>query len=118
MRRSGPLKRLSPLKAKTELRRTGLTRAREPKDAPEAARFRKTVMWRCDGRCEARTPVCTLRAVHAHHILPRGMGGGSKHDPELGIGVCRECHVYIHDPPADGLDPYEQGWLMRHGGQT
>lgn len=109
------LSRKKPLTAKTELRRTNLARPREPKDVSSAAMFRKRVMWRADGRCEARTPVCEGRAEHAHHILPRGMGGGSKHDDEFGMGVCSACHGYIHNPPAGGLDPYEHGWLMRHG---
>lgn len=69
-------------------------------------------MSRCGGRCEAQAPDCDLRATQAHHILPRGMGGGSSHDPELGLAVCDSCHGWIH---ANVAESYERGWLMRHG---
>ena len=57
--------------------------------------------------CEARTGVCTGRAVHRHHATRRSQGGG---DADT-IDVCAECHAHIHRNPAEA---YERGWL-RHG---
>lgn len=54
--------------------------------------------------CEARTPVCTHRAHHRHHVILRSQGG---HDGPT-IDVCSPCHRYIHANPAEA---YEQGWL-------
>lgn len=87
MKRGGPLKRRTPLRARPS--------GRARRDVPLAD-------W-----CEARTDVCVGRASHRHHVLPRS-GGGNDATPHL--DVCAPCHTFIHEHPALS---YERGWLQR-----
>ena len=62
---------------------------------------------RSKGVCEARTGVCTRRAVHVHHRKLRSQGGSNS--PDNLIDVCFDCHDWIHLNPAAS---YEKGWLL------
>jgi hypothetical protein len=75
----------------------------------ELAGAKALVMNRCGGICE----VCHVaEATSAHHRLRRSQGGTNDLDNLL--GVCAEDHDLIHANPAYS---YEQGWLLRMGGQ-
>lgn len=55
----------------------------------------ETVMHRAGGMCEARiSPQCTRRPEHWHHRQLRS--GGGRHEVVNGIGICHECHGWIH----------------------
>lgn len=75
---------------------------------PALRKAKKDVRSRSNGRCEARTPVCTGRGEHVHHIQLRSQGGLDV----IGnlIDVCLACHVHIHDHPAWS---YERGLLRK-----
>lgn len=112
-----PLARRTPLRSKTGFKQGGSELKRTPfkrkpaSDAAQAAEFRRIVLGRSD-RCQVGAPGCAVRATIAHHVLARGSGGGSKHDPDLGLAVCPPCHREIHANPTEA---YERGWLLRHG---
>jgi hypothetical protein len=106
MKRS-PLKRTTPLRAKTTLKRSGPIKTRRRKEEG-LAEARKVVFSRSSGRCEARWEVCTGVAQHAHHRLRRSQGG--QHTPENLLAVCARCHTAIHDNPARAFD---LGHLLR-----
>lgn len=63
---------------------------------------------RTDYRCQGGSPVCILRASHAHHVLPRGRGGKDTLDNL--VALCHPCHTYVHANPAWS---YEAGLLAR-----
>lgn len=102
MKRSGPLRRRTALKAVTPLRRRTPLRSRPSgrarPDEPLAA-------W-----CQAALPgICTGRATDRHHLLPRSAGGGD--DAANTADLCNACHLDgIHARPAWA---YEHGWLRR-----
>lgn len=112
-----PLVRRTPLRSKTPLKQGTSQLKRTPfkrkpaSDAKEAAEFRRVVLGRSE-RCQVGADGCTVRATIAHHILPRGSGGGSAHDPAFGFAVCSRCHDHLHANPTEA---YERGWLLRHG---
>lgn len=110
--RRTPLKQGGPLKRGAPLQRTALKR-KPASDQKEADEFRRRVM--AVDYCQVGAPGCTLRSEQAHHVLPRGMGGGSAHDRALGLAVCRPCHAHLHANPEEA---YERGWLIRHGTPT
>lgn len=59
--------------------------------------------------CEiGRAGVCTGRAEHRHHRLPRSAGGSDER--ENTIDCCGACHRLIHDRPSLA---YAHGWLLR-----
>jgi hypothetical protein len=60
---------------------------------------------RCDGACEARTPLCTGHHEQTHHVLRRSQGGDDH--PDNALAVCAACHlVGIHN---------HVDWAVRHG---
>ena len=77
--------------------------------ATEWAAMAALVMQRpWDGRCER----CGLRRpVDPHHRLMRSHGGPDV--PSNLAALCRVCHDDVHGHP--GL-AYDQGWLVRSGG--
>lgn len=59
--------------------------------------------------CEvARGGVCTGRAEHRHHKLPRSQGGTDAADNT--VDCCSTCHAFIHANPSLA---YAHDWL-RH----
>ncbi len=107
MKRCGPLRRLTPLRAKR-----GLVRVPLRVKGKRSAGWHRSRQWcidRAHGLCEAQASVaCTGRAEHVHHILLRSQGGSD--DPANLLAVCHRCHRWIHDYPERS---YREGWL-RH----
>lgn len=96
MRRSGPLKRRTPLRQVSSRRR------RRDRGYPAA---RQAVFERAGGRCEARAAVsCTGRCEQVHHLA--GRGGPDPHNLDNLLGVCFPCHLFI------GANP---GWAYANG---
>lgn len=84
-----PLKRRTPLRAKRQ------RRARPDEPLAEG--------------CQAGIRgVCTWIATDRHHRLRRSQGGTD--DAANTLDLCRACHRWIHDHPADA---YELGLLAR-----
>lgn len=54
--------------------------------------------------------VCSGRAQHRHHVLPRSAGGSDR--AEHTADVCRPCHEHTHAHPAES---YATGRLARRG---
>lgn len=105
MKRSGPLKRRTPLAP------VGRKARREV--APLAA-FRAALLARSGGVCEAHaSPDCGVLGSQAHHKCPADRDRGV-HDPARGLFVCSPCHRAIHAFPAVS---YEAGWLIRDGAE-
>lgn len=110
MKRSGPIPRKTPMR-RGPWRPTATTRQlrrQNRRDPPELGVAKVFVRDRAGGHCEAHTPVCTGAHHHTHHILPRSAGGG--HNPANLLAVCRACHEYIHNHPAES---YKNGWLRK-----
>jgi hypothetical protein len=99
------IKRKTALKTKTPIKRTAMVR-KVKGDSWTLRKSRKVVAERSGGMCEARTPVCTGRYEHAHHILTRKRGGGD--EPENLLATDHNCHEFIHAHPAVSLT---KGWL-------
>lgn len=81
--------------------------------AVEYARFRRTEL-AGRPRCEVSVSGCLGRATEIHHILTRSRGGRKDSDlldPANVLTVCRRCHEFVHQHPAESA---ERGWL-RHG---
>lgn len=93
----------SPIKRKTRLR------ARVPQGYRMWQNAKAEVRERSKGECEVRSKVCTGRAEHCHHVLPRSAGGFV--DTGLLLDACAACHGYLHAHPAES---YQNGWLV-HG---
>jgi len=97
--------RRSPLKRKSLMKR-GAKRVRQvsAKRVAENVVRRKVVERIVKERgldCEARVEkVCKGQAVDAHEKLTRGRGG-SIIDPTNILLVCRECHTWIDEHPAE-----------------
>lgn len=97
------------------LRRRGVTKRRSgrpltstPSYEAEFQRARPVVRRRSRGRCEASIDgVCTVRAVHVHHIKPRGRGGSN--DLANLADLCSDCHHWVHANPAEAN---ERGLLL------
>jgi hypothetical protein len=59
--------------------------------------------------CEARaTQNCGFKASEIHHR--QGRNGDRLNDTAFFMAVCRSCHNYIHNNPAES---YLKGWLIR-----
>lgn len=100
MKRSGPLRRKTPLRSTSSLKRSALKGGRIPRRArPDEP----LSTW-----CEARTDVCEGRAVHRHH--KRGRVGVDADAREHTIDVCDACHRHIHAHPTES---YQRGWMER-----
>lgn len=92
---------------RTPLRRKkGLRRKRSPNDFPETTRMRARL--RSRDVCEARSKVCTERAVLFHHRKRRNHKDQS---PENCMHLCTPCHNYIHSEMGEAA--YLMGWLVR-----
>lgn len=97
MKRSGPIKRRTPLKAKS---------AKTAKRDRNRAKFRREQL--ADRpHCEARQTIwtaeptwsgCTRWATDLHEPLTRARGG-SVLDPANTIATCRQCHEWVHRFP-------------------
>jgi hypothetical protein len=105
MRRSGRLRRLTPLQRRTPLRA-------KTSDPTELRKAKKVVHERSGGWCEGRVPlVCTHAATDVHHLILRSRGG--THDPATLVHLCRACHTWTHHHPSEAT---ERGLMKRRGG--
>ena len=118
MKRGGPLKRRTPLRAdpaktrawrdrsrtnlarRTPLRATG---AKAERERPALDAFRAELRRRSSGRCEVVTPGCPTTGphagAHAHHVWPEDRDAGH-HDPARGLFLCADAHAWTHEHPA------------------
>lgn len=108
MKRSGPLRRKTPLKpssAGANLRPAPLKQSTGSRsDFPYSVK--NAVRKRSGGWCEY--PGCTRHAHHFHHRLMRSQGG--KGTVENCAHLCIQCHTFVHANPAKS---YELGLLIR-----
>lgn len=121
MKRSGFLKRRTPLRSRTRLAR------RTPLRGSSTLHRNRTILQRsaiakatrASGRARPNEPlatwceagiaaVCTGRAVHRHHVRRRAQGGGD--EAANTRDVCSACHGHIHANPGWA---YEAGLLAR-----
>lgn len=100
MKRGGPLKRSTPLRAKTGLSRSPMKRGK-PKGRARADEPLASV-------CRVASPVCSFTPSERHHKLRRSQGGTD--DASNTVDACSPCHSYIHAHPAWA---YDEGWLLR-----
>lgn len=121
LKRSEPIKRSALKRSDSPIKRSMIAR-RPVKDKAAADLFQEQVMTRAAGRCEIgplyltaamtwpdpeeRAIIlkagrrCRGYAQHGHHVVGRGMGGHSAHDPADGLATCWRCHQFAHDHPA------------------
>lgn len=77
---------------------------------------RKTLAERSGGECEVRLPACLGRATDPHHRITRKDGGRHGESKERSdklsnlLHLCRSCHEWIHDCPANARN---DGHLLR-----
>jgi len=108
MKRGGPLRRNSPLKATQGLKRTGRLNPVSKKRARQLAKRRQVIDELLKHRtiCEASTRIANVDRNHrcfripwdVHEPLTRARGG-SITDPANMMVVCRPCHDWIHAHP-------------------
>lgn len=96
MKRSRPLSRRTPLRARSAKR----TRVMPTRRALVASLLTERP-W-CQ-RCG------TERSTDVHEPLTRAQGGDIL-DPDNTVAICRRCHSHIHTNPAEA---YATGWLTR-----
>lgn len=108
MKRSKPLRRRTPLRAKTGLRRTAISRTVRSTGPTLSAR--KLLAERSGGRCEVGLPGCWGTATDVHHRVNRQAGGrhGASrvrlNQLSALIHCCRLCHQWITTRPAWAAD--------------
>jgi 5-methylcytosine-specific restriction endonuclease McrA len=83
------------------VKRTGIKRGKAKGRARPGDQLADWCQWRIYG-------VCTGRAEHRHHIIPRSQGGAD----EAGntADVCGACHTYAH---MNRDEARQQGWIKR-----
>jgi 5-methylcytosine-specific restriction endonuclease McrA len=54
-------------------------------------------------RCQAQLDGCTLRSVDVHEVKTRGRGG-SILDPANVLALCRSCHDWVTEHPAEAVE--------------
>ena len=121
MKRSGPPKRKTPLRADPAQTRDWQDRSRRrlpptgrkaKREQSELDTFRAEVKARAQGWCEAQTvgALTTTMAVevcgtsfrhpgrHCHHVWPEDRDRGV-HDPDRGLFLCAAAHGWAHTHP-------------------
>ena len=103
MKRSAPLKRRAPMRRRSEKRRETYEREGGRRDVVKA-------MLRDRPECEAGEHIvtfsggawtdCQFWSMDVHEVQPRSQGG-SIVDADNLLAVCRLCHGWIHEHPAD-----------------
>jgi hypothetical protein len=114
------LSRKTPLRSKSQMKRSPLRRV-SAKKRRDLAVWKEVTKTRAErvGHCELYTPVCPdktrrmpveefLGMAVGHHWLPQGQGGADTYEN------CRVahpiCHDYAHRNPKEA---YEKGWICR-----
>ena len=112
MKRSGPLRRVTPLRSNstlstsTPIKQVSARRRKRDANYPDA---RDAVFERAQGRCEALVSAsCSGRCEQVHH--KRGRGGDDPHDLGNLLGVCAPCHEWVETNRAEA---YRLGFLVR-----
>ncbi len=100
---------MCPLQRRTPLRRKKRLNVRSKKRASVAEERRQLVIRELARRefCEAGSMIAVgcngfARSVDLHEPLTRARGG-SILDVANTMAVCRQCHIWIHDHPAEAL---------------
>lgn len=99
----------SPLRRKSNLRRTPFKAKRKPTRVTKDGRlimgqrdytFLRLRVWATQGfACgECRRSLHSLDSMELHHVGGRGMAG-SKRDDRKVIGLCRSCHAKVTPKP-------------------
>lgn len=105
MKRS-PLKRTTPLRSTSTLKRTPMKK--KARRDPIPAGTTTAIKARSGGTCEARcSKDCVGTGQHRHHRQLRRFGN---HSPENLLCVCHVCHAVIHGNPERS---YALGLLVR-----
>lgn len=94
MNRSGWLRRAQGALRRSPISKVGRRVKREQEALQafrEAVRARDVVCQRCGTDREPLDP---------HHMRKRWKGGKAKHDPSVGVLLCRWCHNAVHDHTA------------------
>jgi hypothetical protein len=101
---------MSPLRRRTPLRRKKRLNARSQKRSAIVDERRELVVRELARRefCEAGAMIAggcngLARSTDIHEPLTRARGG-SILDVENTMAVCRQCHIWIHDHPAQALE--------------
>lgn len=140
MKRSGGLRRHTPLKPGRPLKRCPLIvtpeqvekqRARQQQRRIQALRepcpgpartparrgksvgegcARRLVKRRSGGLCEIRLPGCMVRAVDFHHRKLAGQGG--RWCPGNGLHCCRPCHRAVTNTNGHRPEYEDKGWIV------
>lgn len=116
MKRGGPLQRRAPLAGKSNLARsaplarTGRLPARSAKREAVMVERRQLVAEILATRpvCEARLSGCTRRSVDVHERKSRARGGDIL-DRRILVALCRWCHTWITEHPAEAE---RLGWAL------
>ena len=128
MKRGGPLRRLTPLKAKTPLRSTARLITRTPLKAASAKRQRENqTRAKVIGAIKAtqiehagcvycvRCRQTDESVIHGHELRSRAQGG-SITDPGNIVLLCNNCNEWCEDFP---IEAAAAGWkLSRKHGRT
>lgn len=126
LKRGAPIARRTPLRSKTELKRTELKRSanlrrvgRMKKSAPKPAitpRKRRALAERSYGSCEMGiVGFCTQWATEAAHRAGRGAGGRHGDAAEVNsrlsnyVHACGPCHAWTHRFPKSAE---LNGWML------
>lgn len=115
MKRGGPLRRVTPLKAAASLRRTApRPRSKRPTPQGNPARWatwqalREVLYGRASGRCERCGRGLEDTGMEAHHRKLRSQGG--RDDASTCVALCPGCHRWAHANPRQAQS---DGWIVR-----
>lgn len=108
MRRGGPLKRRTQLRANTPMRRTRVKKKRPIPEVLEAWQAaREQIYARAGGRCERCGTSLDHSGMDAHHRKLRSRRGGD----ELSnlVALCPKDHRWVHAHPTAA---FLEGWMI------
>ena len=103
--RTQPLQRVVSMRPSDDARQRCWLRAASAKRQAVLRERRKvieTLLVERGPECEARLDGCDGRAVDCHELLRRSQGG-SLTDPENLLLLCRSCHRWVTEHPADAV---------------
>ncbi len=101
--RTQPIRRVTSWRPSDDARRRGWLRAVSTKRQAVNRERREVIEALLAERglgCEARLDGCDGRAVDCHEVLRRSQGG-SLTDPGNLLLLCRSCHRWVSEHPAD-----------------
>ncbi len=110
--RTQPLHRVVSMRPSDDARRRGWLRAASAKRQAVNRERREVIEALLAERgpgCEARLVGCDGRAVDCHELLRRSQGG-SLTDPSNLLLLCRSCHSWATEHPADAVTAGLSRW--------